>query len=104
VFHAYSRFVQSRLDQLRKIHDKMVFEIQKKEKAIADLQRRVADRDLIDMKNNQELKAGEVSLASLCVEFLGFSRCVPPCRPVECTSLSWIPGRHHEASATVGGD
>lgn len=54
-------FLQSRVDQLRKIHDRMVVEIEKKDKALKDLQRKIADREMVDRKVTQELQATEVS-------------------------------------------
>ena len=59
--------LQARVDQLRKVHDRMVVEIEKKEKALKQLKQQVTDREIIDKKNAEELKQAEVWAMCACV-------------------------------------
>jgi hypothetical protein len=67
--------LQARVDQLRKVHDRMVVEIEKKEKALKQLKQQVTDREIIDKKNAKELKQAEVRAARACV----------------CAVIAWYP-------------
>ena len=51
------------MEQLRKVHDRLVAEVEQRERDLADLQRRVADRELIDAKNAAEIKDADVRAA-----------------------------------------
>jgi hypothetical protein len=48
------------VEQLRKLHDKLVAEVDQRERELADLARRVADREMIDAKNAAEVKSADV--------------------------------------------
>lgn len=71
------------MDQLRRIHDRMVFEIEKKEQAIKELQAKVQDKELIDRKNIAELREAEVRCDKFaCGELVHYHSYCPTCIPV----------------------
>ncbi len=56
------------MEQLRKVHDRLVAEVEQKERELADLQRRVADRALTDTRNAAEIKEADVRSVVLCYQ------------------------------------
>ncbi len=48
------------IEHLRRMHDRLAAEVEAKEKELKDLQRKVADRELIDAKNDAEIREAEV--------------------------------------------